>query len=65
LGTFKLIVIWVICVIVGAAVGAGIGYLIWKLGFEIIGSAIALVGAGLGGILAFLWYMQWSENRQE
>ena len=62
---FKLICIWCVCVLIGAAAGAAIGYIVWKLGLEIIGSAIALVGAGLGGILAFLWYMQWSEGRGE
>jgi len=60
----KLTIAWIVCVIVGAVVGGLVGYIVWKLGLELIGGAIALVGAGLGGILAFFWYLQWSENRQ-
>ena len=36
---------------------------VWKLGFELIGSAIALVGAGAGGILVFFGFLNWQENR--
>jgi len=56
---------WVICMIVGAVVGFAIGYIIWKLGFELIGGAVALVGAAVGGIIAFLAYLQWAEDRGE
>ena len=55
---------WVACVILGAVAGFFAGYLLWKLGFELIGSAVALVGAGLGGILAFFGFLSWSEDRQ-
>lgn len=60
----KLIAIWIGCVIVGALVGYLIGYLLWQLGFELLGSAVMLVGAGAGGILAFLAVLKWSEDRQ-
>ncbi|HYI24455.1 MAG TPA: hypothetical protein VD767_03515 [Thermomicrobiales bacterium] len=49
--------IWILCIIAGAALGFGAGWVLWKLGFEIIGSSIALIGAGVGGILIFVWLM--------
>jgi hypothetical protein len=60
----KLIALWIGCVIVGALVGYFIGLLLWQLGFELLGSAVTLVGAGLGGILMFLAVLKWSEDRQ-
>jgi hypothetical protein len=59
----KLALVWIVCVIVGAAVGAGIGWILWELGLELIGSAVMLVGAGAGGILAFLAFMNWQDRR--
>ena len=44
---------WVVAVLIGAAAGFLIGYAVWKLGFEFIGSAIAMVGAA-GGIVVFV-----------
>jgi len=61
---WTLIVAWIVCVIVGAAVGFLAGYILWKIGLELIGSAVALVGAGVGGIIAFLWFLQWSDDRR-
>ncbi|HEY7030569.1 MAG TPA: hypothetical protein VH482_04530 [Thermomicrobiales bacterium] len=61
---WQLILAWVVCVIVGAAVGFLAGYILWKIGLELIGSAVALVGAGVGGIIAFLWFLQWSDDRR-
>jgi Zn-dependent protease with chaperone function len=61
---WKMILVWVGCVIVGAAVGFGIGWALWKLGFEIIGSAVALVGAGIGGFVVLFAVMRWSEERE-
>ncbi|MBV9324166.1 MAG: hypothetical protein JO352_10305 [Chloroflexi bacterium] len=57
------IVVWIVCVLLGAFVGYLAGYGLWKLGFEIIGSAVALVGAGVGGILMFLGVLSWYERR--
>jgi hypothetical protein len=57
------IVVWIVCVLVGAGVGYLAGYGLWKLGFEIIGSAVALVGAGVGGILVFLALLSWWDRR--
>ena len=57
------IVVWIVCVVVGAVVGYLAGYGLWKLGFEIIGSAVALVGAGVGGILVFLALLSWWDRR--
>jgi ABC-type xylose transport system permease subunit len=61
---WTLILVWIGCVIVGAIAGFAAGYLLWRLGFELIGSAVALVGAGLGGILAFFGFLSWSDNRE-
>ncbi len=60
---FWLVLIWFGCVIVGAFVGYWLGHLLWQAGFELIGGAVALVGAGLGGILVFFGLMRWSEGR--
>jgi hypothetical protein len=57
------IVVWIVCVLLGAAIGYLAGYGLWKLGFEIIGSAVALVGAGVGGILMFLAVLSWWDKR--
>lgn len=61
---WKLILVWIACVLLGAAAGFAIGWAVWKLGFELIGSAIALAGAGIGGIVMFFVFMNWSENRR-
>lgn len=63
--TFLVIVAWIACVFVGAGIGYLAGYVLWKLGFELIGSAVALVGAGAGGILVFLALLSWWERRSE
>lgn len=60
----KLILAWIVCVILGGVAGFFLGYLLWKLGFELIGSAVALVGADLGGIMAFIGFMSWSEEHR-
>ena len=52
---------WVIPV---AVAGFLVGYALWNLGYELIGSAVSLVGAGLGGILAFFGDLNWSERRR-
>lgn len=49
--------LWIVSVILGAIVGFLIGFVLWKLGFELIGSAVALVGAGAGGIIAFFAFL--------
>ena len=63
--TLVIIAVWVGCVLVGAGVGFAAGYVLWKLGFELIGSAVALVGAGVGGIVVFLALIAWWDRRQE
>ena len=61
---WTLILVWIGCVIIGALVGYWIGLILWQLGFELLGSAVTLVGAGLGGILMFLAFLKWSEDRR-
>lgn len=60
---WKFGLIWILCVLIGAAVGFGIGWALWKLGFELIGSAVALVGAGVGGVIMLFAFLRWSEDR--
>ena len=61
---WKFILVWIACVIIGAAIGFGIGWLLWKAGLELIGSAVALVGAAVGGFVMLFAFMRWSEDRQ-
>ena len=63
MGTFGMVLLWIGCVIVGAVAGFLAGYVLWKLGFELIGSAVALVGAGAGGILVFFALLAWYDRR--
>jgi hypothetical protein len=57
--------LWILSVLLGAIVGFLIGFLLWKLGFELIGSAVALVGAGAGGIIAFLAFLSLGDRIAE
>jgi len=59
----KLIIVWILCVLLGAAAGFLLGWILWELGFELIGSSVALVGSGVGGILAFFAFLNWQDNR--
>lgn len=61
---WKLILVWIACVLLGAAAGFALGWIAWRLGFELLGSAIALVGAGVGGIIMFFAFLNWSEDRR-
>jgi hypothetical protein len=61
---WKLILAWIAFVLLGAVIGFAIGWVVWKLGFEMIGSAIARVGAGVGGLILFFAFMNWSDGRQ-
>jgi hypothetical protein len=65
MGMVGYIVVWILCVILGAIAGFALGWIVWQLGFELIGSAIALVGAGVGGIAAFLAFLAWKDRREE
>jgi hypothetical protein len=56
--------LWVACVIIGAIAGLLLGFILWKLGFELIGSAVAFVGAGAGGILAFFGFLALGDRRE-
>jgi hypothetical protein len=64
MGKWTLLLVWIGCVLIGAAVGFGIGWVLWQLGLELIGSSVALVGAGVGGIAVFFWFLQWSDDHQ-
>jgi uncharacterized membrane protein YeaQ/YmgE (transglycosylase-associated protein family) len=56
---------WIVCVILGAVVGFFAGYIVWRLGFELLGSALALVGAGAGGIIAFFGFLSLQDRWEE
>ena len=61
---FGWVLLWIGCVLAGAAIGYLAGWVIWKLGFELIGSAVALVGAGVGGIVVFFGLLAWLDRRE-
>jgi hypothetical protein len=61
---WKFILVWIVCVIVGAIIGFAIGWALWKLGLELIGSAVALVGAAVGGFVMLFAFMRWAEERE-
>lgn len=63
MGTFGLVALFVVCVIVGTLAGYLAGYVLWKLGFVLLGSAVALLGAGVGGIVTFLGVLGWYNRR--
>jgi hypothetical protein len=72
MASIGLILLWVARVLVGATAGFLAGWAHWKLGFELVGSVVAFVGAGVGGIFAyfgvFAWYDRrsgWQPNREE
>ncbi len=52
--TGRFILIVTCAVMAGAIGGYLIGWAAWQLGFELLGSAIALVGAGIGGIVLLI-----------
>ncbi|MCD6031750.1 MAG: hypothetical protein K0S78_3932 [Thermomicrobiales bacterium] len=60
---WQLIVVWIGCVILGALAGYWLGVFLWQAGFELLGSAVTLIGAGVGGILAFLGFLRWADDR--
>jgi hypothetical protein len=51
---WKMMFVWFGCVILGAAAGFAVGWIIYQMGFELIGSSVALAGAGIGGILVLI-----------
>lgn len=55
--TLVMVVVWIACVLVGAGLGYLAGWVLWQLGFELIGGAVALVGAAAGGIIILVWLM--------
>ena len=63
MGTFGLIALFAACVIGGAIAGYLVGFVLWKAGFVLIGSAVGLAGAGVGGIVAFLGVLGWYDRR--
>ncbi|MGD9710801.1 MAG: hypothetical protein AB7V46_01895 [Thermomicrobiales bacterium] len=61
---WKFVLVWAVCVVLGALIGYGIGWALWKAGLELVGSAVALVGAAVGGFVILYFFMKWTENRQ-
>jgi hypothetical protein len=47
--SFGSTLMWIGCLIVCVAAGLLSGWIVWKFGLEIIGSAVVLAGAGVGG----------------
>jgi hypothetical protein len=61
---WKLILGWIACVLLGASAGFSMGWAAWRLGFELLGGAIALAGAGVGGIVMFFIFLSWSVDQR-
>ncbi len=61
---WKFVLTWIACVVLGAALGFAIGWGLWKLGLELIGSAVALIGAAAGGFVMLYTFMRRTENRR-
>jgi hypothetical protein len=55
---WKMIAVWLGCVAVGAIGGFAIGWILWEMGFTLLGSSVALAGAGIGGILVLMAYLK-------
>ena len=64
MGGCRMLLLWGGCIIAGGIIGFGIGYLLWQLGFEMLGSATAMIGSVIGGTMAFFGVYAWSERRQ-
>jgi len=62
---FRLFLLWIGCIIAGGIVGFAIGYIIWQLGFELLGGATAMIGSVAGGMVAFFGLYGWLERRQD
>lgn len=60
----KYLLVWITCVALGGAAGYAIGWALWKLDLELIGSAVALLFAGIGGFVALFAYLRWTETRR-
>jgi len=61
----RLSLLWIGCIIAGGVVGFALGYIIWQLGFELLGGATAMIGSLAGGMMAFFSIYAWSERRQD
>jgi hypothetical protein len=57
--------LWVLSVLLGLLAGLVIGGLLWALGFKLIGSAVVLVGAGVGGFLGFMAFLALGDRLAE
>jgi hypothetical protein len=60
----RLVLLWVGCIIAGGVVGFALGYIIWQLGFEMLGAATAMIGSVIGGTMAFFSVYAWTERRE-
>ena len=61
---WRLFLVWIGCIIGDGIVGFALGFILWQLGFEILGSATALVAGVIGGTMAFFAIYAWTERRQ-
>lgn len=65
MGGCRLSLMGVVGALLGAAAGLLIGWLLWQLGFTLIGTAVMLVGAGAGAVFGFFAAASWSERRAQ
>lgn len=65
MGGCRLSLMGVVGGLLGATLGFLIGWLLWQLGFALIGTAVMLVGAGAGAVFGFFAVTSWSERRAQ
>ena len=64
MGGFRVFLLWAGCIIAGGIIGFAIGWIIWQLGFEMLGGATAAICSVVGGTMAFFSVYAWNERRQ-
>lgn len=60
---YRLALMAVVGVLLGATAGFMLGWLLLALGFEFLGTAMTLAGGLVGGIAGFMGVLFWSGRR--
>jgi Na+-driven multidrug efflux pump len=60
----KFLLFWMLSLVLGVLAGYALGWALWKAGLDLAGSAIALIGAGIGAFVVLFALLRWSDNRR-